>query len=172
MKVRKIENRDAIILDIQNALSSCEEAKFYHRLDLVLLAINGMPLKEIAVLYNEPVKTISTWVKKTIEAGVDSLKTGKHTGRPSKLSAEQLKALDGDLQKSPETFGYELNNWDGIVLSKHLQQHYGIALQVRQCQRIMHQLGYTLQRPQTKPHGGDPEKQAAFKKNETNGTRV
>ncbi len=165
MKVRKIDNKDAIIIDIRNALSSCEDAKFYHRLDLVMLAINGMPIKEIGTLYNEPVKTISTWTKKVIESGVDSLRSGNHPGRPSRLTDIQMKQLDSELQKSPEDFGYDLNNWDGLVLSRHIQDHYDVSLQVRQCQRIIHKLGYTLQRPQMKPHGGDPVKQAEFKKN-------
>ena len=165
MKKRKIENKDAIIFDIRNALSSCEDAKFYHRLDLVMLAINGIPIKEIETLYNEPAKTISTWAKNVIESGVDSLKSGNHPGRPSRLTDEQIKHLDADLQNSPEDFGYDFNNWDGIVLSRHLHDHYGISLQVRQCQRIMRQLGYTLQRPQTKPYGGNPAEQAEFKKN-------
>ena len=165
MRVRKIENKDAIINDIQNALSSCEDAKFYHRLDLVLLALNGMPVKEISKLYNEPVRTISSWTKKVAEGGVDSLRSGNHTGRPSRLSEQQMKNLDNDLRKSPEDFGYDYNNWDGIVLSKHLQDNYDVSLQVRQCQRIMKKLGYTLQRPQIKPHGGEPIKQSEFKKN-------
>lgn len=165
MKVRKIENKEAIIYDICRALSSSEDAKFYHRLDLVLLAINGMPIKDIAALYDEPVKTISTWTKKVIEDGADSLRSGYHPGRPPRLTETMRKQLDADLQKSPEDFGYDFNNWDGLVLSRHLQDHYNVSLQVRQCQRIMHQLGYTLQRPQTKPYGGNPEEQAEFKKN-------
>lgn len=165
MRVRKIDNKEAIIFDIQNALSSCEDAKFYHRLDLVMLAISGVSIKEIGILYNEPVKTISTWTKKVIESGVDSLRSSNHSGRPSRLTEVQMKQLDTDLQKSPEDFGYDFNNWDGLVLSKHLKDHYNVSLQVRQCQRIMHRLGYTLQRPQTKPYGSDPIKQAEFKKN-------
>lgn len=147
MKVRKTDNKDAIIFDIRSALSSCEDAKFYHRLDLVMLAINGMPIKEIGCLYNEPAKTISTWTKKVAESGVDSLKSASHPGRPSSLTEIQIKQLDTDLQKSPEDFGYDLYNWDGLVLSRHLKDHYNVSLKVRQCQRIMHQLGYTLQRP-------------------------
>lgn len=165
MKVRKIENKEAIILEIRNALTSCEDAKFYHRLDLVMLSINGIPIKEIETLFNEPAKTISTWTKKVIENGVDSLKSGDHPGRPPRLTMEQMKQIDADLQKNPEDFGYDYNNWDGIILSRHLQDHYDVALQVRQCQRVIRQLGFTLQRPQTEPYGGDPVAQAEFKKN-------
>lgn len=164
MNYRKIPNKDSIILAIQNALSDTEEAKYYHRLDLVMLAVNGMPVKEIAALYNESPTTISYWTKKVVEQGVDSLKSGEHTGRKPRLSVEQLRQLDGDLQRTPSDFGYDLNIWDGLVLSRHLSDHYAVDIQVRQCQRIIRQLDYTLQRPQTKPYGSNPEAQEAFKK--------
>jgi transposase len=165
MNCRKIPDKDSIILAIQNALNHSEEAKYYHRLDLVMLAINGMPVKEIAALYNESPKTISYWTKKVIEQGVEALKSGEHTGRTPRLTTNQMDQLDQDLQKAPSDFGYEMNQWDGLVLSRHLADHYDINIQVRQCQRIMRQLGYTLQRPQTKPYGSNPEAQDAFKKN-------
>ena len=165
MNKRVIENKDNIILAIQNAINTSEKAKYYHRLDLVMLAVNGMPVKEIATLFNESPTTISYWTKKVVEQGVESLKSGKHPGRNPRLSDEMLAQVDLDLQKSPTEFGYDLNLWDGLVLSKHLSDHYSIGIQVRQCQRILRQLGYTLQRPQTKPSGSSPELQEAFKKN-------
>lgn len=165
MNNRKIPNKDELILAIQNALNENEEAKYYHHLDLVMLAINGMPVKEIAALYNESPTTISYWTKKAVEQGIESLKSGKHTGRKPRLTAEQFHQLDEDLRKSPADFGYEYNMWDGVILSRHLADHYDVSIQVRQSQRIMRQLGYTLQRPQTKPSGGDPVEQEEFKKN-------
>ena len=162
MNKRIIENKDNIILAIQDAINTNEEAKYYHRLDLVMLAVNGMPVKEIATLFNESPTTISYWTKKVVEQGVESLKSGKHPGRNSRLSDEMLAQVGLDLQKTPTEFGYDLNLWDGLVLSKHLSDHYSIGIQVRQCQRILRQLGYTLQRPQTKPSGSSPELQEAF----------
>lgn len=165
MNIRKIENKDALILSIQGALNETEEAKFYHRLDLVLLAVSGMPVKEISALYNESPTTVSYWTKKVVEQGVDSLKSDAHTGRTPRLTVEQLKQLDTDLQRLPSDFGYDRNLWDGLVLSRHLEEHYSVSLKVRQCQRILRKLGYTLQRPQTKPYGSNPEEQETFKKN-------
>ena len=165
MNKRRILNKDDIVLSIQNALSENEEAKYYHRLDLVMLAVNGMTVKEIADLFNESPTTISYWTKKVVKQGVESLRSGEHTGRKPRLSVEQLKQLDEDLQKPPADYGYEYNIWDGLVLNKHLADHYGTDIKVRQCQRIMRKLGYTLQRPQTKPSGSNPEAQEEFKKN-------
>jgi transposase len=165
MNKRKINNRESIILNIQNELSSNADAKYFHRLDLVLLAVNGMPVKEIAALYNESPTTISYWTKKAVEKGVKSLKEGFHTGRKPRLNEKQLEQLESDLCKSPENFGYDMVTWDGIVLSKHISDHYNVNLQVRQCQRIIRKLGFTLQRPQSIPNGSSKEERDAFKKN-------
>ncbi|GFP31435.1 hypothetical protein HKBW3S34_02355, partial [Candidatus Hakubella thermalkaliphila] len=43
------------------------------------------------------------------------------------------------------------------------------SLGVRQCQRLFHQLGFTLQRPRRQAHEADPLQQEAFKKNSTSG---
>ena len=47
------------------------------------------------------------------------------------------------------------------VLGKH-----GVKVSVRLCQRLMHELGYSLIRPQTHPSKGDEddERRQAFKK--------
>jgi len=64
MNRRKIGNKDSIIIAIQNALKDNEEAKYFHRLDLVMLAVSDMPVKEIVTLYNESPTTINYWPKK------------------------------------------------------------------------------------------------------------
>ncbi|WP_258188323.1 helix-turn-helix domain-containing protein [Candidatus Hakubella thermalkaliphila] len=69
----------------------------------------------------------------------------------------------------PRDLDYDQNLWDGVLLSHHLQKHYGISLGVRQCQRLFHQLGFTLQRPRRQAHEADPLQQEAFKKNSTSG---
>lgn len=83
-----------------------------------------------------------------VDKGVDALKL-MHSywpaGRISKLNTEQLANLDEDLKHSPTVFGYEFDNWDALLVSRHLKEHYLVDTQVRQCQRIMRRLGYTLQ---------------------------
>ena len=82
---------------------------------------------------------------KVVDKGVDALKPCIHTGRISKLNTEQLANLDEDLKHSPTVFGYEFDNWDALLVSRHLKEHYLVDIQVRQCPRIMRRLGYTLQ---------------------------
>ncbi|RJP93606.1 MAG: winged helix-turn-helix domain-containing protein [Desulfobacteraceae bacterium] len=50
-------------------------------------------------------------------------------------------------------------------MSHHIKKDYNFEIKVRQCQNLLFkQLGFSLQRPREMPNGGDPEKQAAFKK--------
>lgn len=165
MNTRKISDSKSLVLELHEALKANENAKYYHKLDLILLVIKGMKVSEVASLYDEPIVTVSYWTKCFLREGFEGLKSGIHTGRPKRLSQEQLLSLEQDLQKSPMDFGYDYTDWDGIVLSKHIEEHYHISLQVRQCQRTMRQLGFTLQRPRMIPDGSNEAVRADFKKN-------
>ena len=56
------------------------------------------------------------------------------------------KALQKQLDQSPQVFGLNRARWDGPTLVRHLQRQFGITLKVRQAQQWMHQLGYRLKR--------------------------
>ncbi|MBI4307221.1 MAG: winged helix-turn-helix domain-containing protein, partial [Chloroflexi bacterium] len=60
--------------------------------------------------------------------------------------------------------GYDQNLWDGVRLSHHLEERYAVSLSVRQCQRLFHKRGFSLQRPRRQAHEADPVPQEAFKK--------
>ena len=164
LKRREITNAQSIILDLQEEINGTATGRYYHRLHLVLLVINGMLPKDVAALYNESDSTVSYWAKKVIRYGVASLCEGQHTGRPSRLTDMQLMELSKDIEKGTEAFGYSQGMWDGILLSEHIKTNYQADLKVRQCQRILRKLGYTLQRPQTEPYGGKDIDKEPFKK--------
>ena len=90
-------------------------------------------------------------------------------GRPSRLSASDRERLRSEIRRSPRELGYDQNLWDGLLLSHHLEEQYAISLSVRQCQRLFHRLGFTLQRPRRQAHESDPLQQEAFKKTSPNG---
>jgi len=68
-----------------------------------------------------------------------------------------------DIEKGPQAFGYVQGLWDGPLLSHHIQVHYEVGLGVRQCERIFHDIGYTLQRPRPKTVGATEAAREAFK---------
>ncbi|MCZ7586036.1 MAG: IS630 family transposase, partial [Deltaproteobacteria bacterium] len=74
-----------------------------------------------------------------------------------------MKALGRDLRRDPRALGYEQNLWDGKLLSHHLQARYGVALGVRQCQRLFSRLGFRRRKPRPQIAKADPAAQKAFK---------
>ena len=46
------------------------------------------------------------------------------------------------------------NVWDGITLSAYIKEKFGIDFSVRSCQRLFHELGFSLIRPRPFPSKG------------------
>lgn len=90
--------------------------------------------------------SLSRWIHGVNAGGVEALKPRPKPGRPSRLDAKLQKALQADLEKSPQEFGLNRVQWDGPTLVTHLKRHFGITLKVRQAQKWMHRLGYRLKR--------------------------
>jgi transposase len=68
------------------------------------------------------------------------------------------------LQENPSKLGFSANIWYGKVLSHYIKKKYSITLQVRQCQRLFHKMGFSLKRARPIPAKGDPEKKVQAKK--------
>ena len=149
-----IPDVETFIAAIQDEISRTPEGRYFHRLHVILYVLQGASSYDAAYLYGHSARSIQYWIQRLISYGLQGLWDRDHPGRPSRLSRE---------------LGYEQNFWDGPLLSYHLKEQYHVSLSVRQCQRLFHKLGFTLQRPRLKAHEADPFKQEDFKKNSPRG---
>lgn len=166
MNKRKYHTDPEILLEQGKAImSSSDESKFHFRVFAVNMVLSGCPASQIGAMAGVSKVAVIGWVKAADEKGFDALKSKGHQGRPAKLSAEQLKEIDTVLQSDPKDHGYK--NWDGPTLSSYIKSKYNIEMSVRQCQRLFHNLGFSLIRPQPYPSKGyeDTEERNGFKKN-------
>ena len=104
------------------------------------------------------------WVKRFESHGLEGMRDGERSGRPTTLDAKQWTALGRDLRRDPGAFGLVGHLWDGKLLAEHLRRRYGVVLGVRQCQRIFGQMGFRLRKPRPQVAQSDPVKVAAVKK--------
>lgn len=163
-KVLKIGDPNGVKAKALALFASNDDARFVRRLDMMMLICDGHPLSYVACLFGVNATTVQRWIHRLNESGLVGLKDQPGRGRRSLLSASDLDRLRQDLEKAPQSFGYEAARWDGKLLSHHLKDQYGIELKVRQCQNLFKKLGFSLQRPRKMPRGADPEKREAFKK--------
>jgi transposase len=169
MKRITIPDKDTFIAAIQDEITRTQQGRYLHRLHVVLHVLRGASSYEAANLYGHSPRTIQYWVHRLLSNGLAGLWDGEHPGRPSKLSPPDHKKLRNEIRRSPRTLGYDQNLWDGPLLSHHLKENYAITLSIRQCQRLFHQLGFTLQRPRRRAYEADLSQQEHFKKTSTDG---
>lgn len=166
MNSRKFKSdKAALIAEGKRISSSSDDAKFLRKVTIVNLMLCGMKAKVLAEACGETDRTLLSWIKAVDEHGFESLRAIKQPGRPYKLSDVQKEEIKVVVASDPTNYGY--NVWDGPTLSNYIESKYNISYGVRQSQRLLHALGFSLIRPQTFPSKGDetsPEREE-FKKN-------
>ncbi len=159
-------NKEELLAEGILIVNSTNDAKYQHRVEVVNLILGGMIPSELSKYISESKNTITSWVKIADEQGFEALKIKKQTGRPPKLSSAQLSEIKKILQED-DSKNYGYNIWDGVTLSDFIKKKYNVSLCVRQCERLFHNLGFSLIRPQTFPSknkDGLDEEREAFKK--------
>jgi transposase len=167
MKRLVIQNSEGIRDKIQSYFNGNEEAKFIHRLHGILLFSEkeDESCDSIGALFGNSPRTISNWIKRINETGdIESLRCKAKSGRPPRLLEAQKQELKEVLQESPEKHGISINIWDGKSLSAYIDMRYGIVMKTRTCQRLFHQLGFSLKRARPVVARADEDKKVESKK--------
>ena len=117
------------------------------RIAAMLLLLEGWKSTQIAKLFGLTRWSVVKWVQRINVQGVEAVQEVQRSGRPPRLGREVQKALDEVLQKSPRSLGLKRNRWDGVVVTEYLERVHGVRLQVRQAQRWIRRLGFSLRQP-------------------------
>ena len=168
MPTRKYKtNPDQLLAEGQLIVSSTQDAKYQHKVEMVNLVLSGLTPSYLSRYCGDSKNTITLWVKIADEHGFEALKEKNHPGRPSKLNSKQLVEICAVLEEDdPKKYGF--NVWDGPSLSAYIVKTYSVKLCVRQCQRIFHKLGFSLVRPQTFPNKGEKNEEERNEYKKTN----
>ena len=140
MKRLVLEDKDSILNQIRCYLENDPEAKFIHRLQVILLFASREEesCDSLGSMFGNSPRSISNWIKRVNHTGnIESLRSKPGSGRPSRLTQEQKNEIRTVLQQLPEEHGIQGKSWNGRNLSSFISQRYGIILQIRACQRIL-----------------------------------
>ena len=168
MKALTISDPETMVLALQDEIRRSHEARYDHRLHAVLLVAQGLTCPEVAAMLGDSVRIVQYWINRFETEGFAGLADADRPGRPPKLSEQHLDIINNALRESPADFGFSTNLWDGKTLSSFIENRFGIALGVRQCQRLFRQLGFRLRKPRPVIAKADPDRQAEYKKTPRN----
>ena len=149
MKLSK-EVKENLKIIINEAFDNIEDAKYIRRIDILTLIVNGKSINEVSEMFNISRKTISSWIRKIRENGMEGIKDKPGRGLKQTITEELKIKIKEDISLGPNNFGYDVSKWDGKLVSHHLKLKYNIDLKVRRCQYLLKEFGFSPS--ETKAH--------------------
>lgn len=103
---------------------------------------------------------INRWLQWYEAAGVEALVTRKAPGAPHQLSDEQREELVAIIEAGPQATGYTSGVWTGPMIGDVIEREFGVRYHNHHVPRLLHQLGFSVQRPRKRLARADAEAQA------------
>jgi transposase len=129
----------SIILAIRKEIHRSRESRYDHRLHALLLVAQGMRFSMAARYLGDAPRTIQYWIRLYESQGFKGMEEDDRSGRPGRLSPENLEMIAEALRKSPEESGLSPRKWNGKTLAEFIKIRCQISLSFRQCQRLLRQ---------------------------------
>lgn len=124
--------------------------------------IDGRKVTAIMAEIDVGRSTINTWLRWYETAGVDGLKPRKAPGAAPKLDAAQREELTRIIEGGPLDAGFTSGVWTGPMVGQLIRNRYGVSYHNHHVPRLLHQLGFSVQRPRKRLSRADLEAQATW----------
>jgi transposase len=106
------------------------------------------PLPEIADLVGVHLSSVKRWKRAWRDGGVRALAAKPHPGPAAKLSPEQKEELIALLKAGPLAAGYRTDLWTCRRVAEVVRKKFRVSYHADHMGRILHDLGFTPQKPQ------------------------
>jgi putative transposase len=103
--------------------------------------LTGVTQSQVARRYGVSRTTASRWHRSIVHKGVEGLRLRRATGRPSRLTADQVEAIRQMYFKGAAAHGYANDRWTTGRLAAAIERHFGIRYDQDHVGRLMHKLG-------------------------------
>lgn len=101
---------------------------------------------------------IYNWLARYRSGGWHGLRTGQRSGRPKKLTGAQIKWIYQTVRdKDPRQLKFEFALWTRAMIAEITKQKFGIKLSKTSVGRLLHQLGFSCQKPLYRAYQRDSE---------------
>ncbi|MBA4380851.1 MAG: hypothetical protein C0393_09315 [Anaerolinea sp.] len=129
------------------------------RLHAVALNADGQTSGEVARLLASPRSKVSEWLANYQRHGVAGLLEGHRSGRPAGLTAGQRQDLADIVESGPVAYGFDCGVWTSPRIARVVQEEWGIEYHPGHIRRLLHQMGFSVQRPRRILVRADPARQ-------------
>lgn len=132
----------------------------WRRAKAVLGYLRGERVIELAQHLDVTRGSVNRWLRWFDADGTDGLKPRKAAGREPRLSEEQLSELTTLIEAGPQSAEYLTGIWTGPMIGDLIRRRYGVKYHNHYVPRLLHKLGFSVQRPRKRLARADHERQA------------
>jgi transposase len=122
----------------------------YRRLRAWELKQQGWKQKDIAEGLGVTPGAVSQWLQRAQVGGKEALRRRPAPGRVPRLSEEQRAKLPALLAKGAEAYGFRGAVWTHKRVVQVIRREFGVSYSPRHVGRLLHAIGWTVQRPEVR----------------------
>jgi transposase len=117
------------------------------RIHAVALNMEGRTAPEIANILKVHRSKISIWLRNWQQHGMEGVLEGHRSGRPPALSEDQKRELADILDSGPVAYGFTTGVWTSPMVGRVVEEEFSVAYHPAHVSRILHEIGFSVQRP-------------------------
>ena len=103
--------------------------------------LTGVTQSQVARRYGVSRTTASRWHRSIVHKGVDGLRLRRATGRPCRLTADQVDSIRRMYFEGAAEFGFSSDRWTTGRLAKAIEKQFGVRYDQDHVGRLMHKFG-------------------------------
>jgi transposase len=102
--------------------------------------LTGLSQSRVAIKFRVSRTTASRWHRALTAKGLESLRKGKTTGRPSRLTSEQKAQIMDLFEQGASAHGFTDNRWTAAVLARIIEERFSVCYSLDHIPRLMAKL--------------------------------
>jgi len=106
--------------------------------------------------------SVNRWLQWYEADAAEGLRTQKPPGAAAGLSEQQREQLAAIVEAGPLAAGFKTGMWTGPVIAQLIRDRFGVSYHNHHVPRLLHQLGFSVQRPRKRLAKADKDAQATW----------
>jgi transposase len=131
----------------------------WRRAKAVLGYIQGKKVIAMAAELDVTRGSINRWLQWYEADGIEGLVPKKPPGGTPRLTDEQMAKVATTVAAGPQAAGYNTGVWTGPMIGDWIRREFGVRYHNHHIPRLLHRLGFSVQRPRKRLARADLEKQ-------------
>jgi putative transposase len=103
--------------------------------------LNGASQSQVARRFGVSRTTASRWHRSIVHKGVEGMRSRRATGRPCRLTADQVEAIRAMYFEGAGSYGFATDRWTTGRLAAAIEGRFGIRYDQDHVGRLMHKHG-------------------------------